>query len=173
MIFIILVLLILVVIYFYNRMVRLNLKCSEAWSNIDTLLKRRYDLLPNLVNVVKGYSSHEAKTLEECIDARSTSVSQTGKNSAKISDSLNKIFALEERYPDLKANSEYKNLQIDLVDTEDKISKSRVIYNECVRKYNIAIEQVPTNIVANIMNYKKRQFFNIKDEERENIKVEL
>lgn len=172
-ILIILIVIVFIFILLYNKMVRLNLRCDNAWASIDNQLKRRADLIPNLVEITKGYAKHESETLLECINARNNTINQTAKTSDEITKNLRKLFALQESYPDLKANLVFKNLQIELVGTEDKIAFARQFYNDCVQYYNTAIEMFPTNLFAKMLDYKKRQFFTIKEVDKNPIKVEL
>ena len=170
----------------YNTLVKMRMRVDEAWSDIDVQLKRRYDLIPNLVETVKGYAKHESETLENVMAARSKATainidanSATAENMAALataqqglSGALGKLFAVAENYPDLKANQNFLQLQNDLTDTEDKIQASRRFYNGTVRDYNIKVETVPSNIVASIFHFAKREFFEIEDEtERKNVKV--
>jgi LemA protein len=152
---------------------------KEAWSDIDVLLKRRYDLIPNLVEVVKGYASHEKTTLEAVIKARnmamstnSKTVEEQAKSENFLSGTLKSLFAVTENYPDLKANVNFLELQRELVDTENKIQSSRRFYNTNVLALNTKIEMFPSNIIANFFNFEKGQFFNLENkEEREAVKV--
>ncbi len=170
----------------YNTLVKMRMRVDEAWSDIDVQLKRRYDLIPNLVETVKGYAKHESETLENVMAARSKATainidanSATAENMAALataqqglSGALGKLFAVAENYPDLKANQNFLQLQNDLTDTEDKIQASRRFYNGTVRDYNTKVETVPSNIIASIFNFAKREFFEIEDEsERKNVKV--
>ena len=163
----------------YNRLILLRNRMKEAWSDIDVLLKRRYDLIPNLVEVVKGYAAHEKSTLEEVIKARNMAMSANNKTieeQAKsenfLSGTLKSLFALSENYPDLKANVNFLELQKELVDTENKIQASRRFYNTNVLALNTKIEMFPSNIIAAFFRFEKGQFFNLENkEEREPVKV--
>ena len=163
----------------YNRLILLRKRVKEAWSDIDVLLKRRHDLIPNLVEVVKGYAAHEKSTLEEVIKARNMAMSANNKTieeQAKsenfLSGTLKSLFALSENYPDLKANVNFLELQRELVDTENKIQSSRRFYNTNVLALNTKIEMFPSNIIANFFKFEKGQFFNLENkEEREPVKV--
>lgn len=166
----------------YNGLVKLKNRVDEAWSDIDVQLKRRYDLIPNLISTVKGYASHESQTFEKVTEARNKAMQAQESGDAKtqaeaenmLSGTLKSIFALAENYPDLKANQNFLELQRELADTEDKIQASRRFYNGNVRDFNIKIELFPNNIFAGIMNFTKREFFEIDNEvERENVKVEF
>lgn len=174
------VVLILMAVGMYNSLIRLKNRVNEAWSDIDVQLKRRYDLIPNLVETVKGYASHESATLEKVTAARTAAMSAQGSGDAKaqaeaenmLSSSLKSIFALSENYPDLKANQNFLELQRELSDTENKIQASRRFYNGNVRDFNTKLEVFPTNIIGNMLGFKSRDFFEIADEkERENVKV--
>ena len=163
----------------YNGLIRLKNRVDEAWSDIDVQLKRRYDLIPNLVETVKGYATHEQQTFEKVINARNAAM-QAGTASEKaeaenmLSSTLKSIFALAEAYPDLKANQNFLELQRELTDTEDKIQASRRFYNGNVRDFNTKIEVFPDNIFANMLGFKKRDFFEIEDEkQREAVQVKF
>ena len=171
---IIAVLVLLVIWYFstYNSLISLRNRKDDQFSQIDVQLKRRADLIPNLVETVKGYAKHESKTLEDVIKARNTyttahTVDEKVKASGEITNALNKLFALSEAYPDLKANTNFMSLQNDLKDTEDKISMARQFYNDTVLTYNNKVERIPSNIVANISGFKKGEFFQIDEKEKE------
>ena len=163
----------------YNRLILLRNRVKEAWSDIDVLLKRRYDLIPNLVEVVKGYAAHEKSTLEEVIKARnmamaasSKTVEEQAKSENFLSGTLKSLFAVTENYPDLKANVNFLELQRELVDTENKIQSSRRFYNTNVLALNTKIEMFPSNIIAGFFNFEKGQFFNLEnEEERKAVKV--
>lgn len=153
----------------------LNIRCKNAWSQIDNQLKRRADLIPNLVEVTKGYANYESKVLTDVIEARNKAItiSEKAKNSEEVSKKLNHLLALSESYPDLKANEIFKNLQIELTGTEDKIAFARQFYNDSVQQYNTAIQMFPNNIFANIMKYTEKEYFKVNDNEKENVKVNL
>jgi len=163
----------------YNGLIRLKNRTDESWSDIDVQLKRRYDLIPNLIETVKGYAKHERETLESVIQARNQAM-QAGGTAEKaqaenmLSQTLKSIFALAESYPDLKANENFAKLQDELSDTENKIQASRRFYNGNVRDFNIKIEVFPNNVIANKLGFKKRDFFEIEEAaEKENIKVKF
>jgi len=153
----------------YNSLVRVKNACDESWSGIDTELKRRYDLIPNLVNTVKGYAAHEKEVLERVIQARNTAVANHGSPESQARDenaligTLRQLFALAENYPDLKANQNFMQLQTELTNTEDRIQRSRRFYNANVRDLNNRIEIFPSNIVAGMFGFGKREYFEIED----------
>jgi len=158
------VLLAIIVIFLYNGLVSAKQRTDEAWSDINVQLKRRYDLIPNLMNTVKGYAKHEAKVFEDVTAARSaamgaTGVEEKGKAENMLSETLKSLFAVSEAYPDLKANQNFQQLQEELVDTEDKIQAARRFYNGNVRDFNTKIQVFPTNIFAGILGFKAREFF--------------
>ncbi|KUK49810.1 MAG: hypothetical protein XD75_0204 [Parcubacteria bacterium 33_209] len=174
----IVVVLLLYIILTYNGLVALRNRVKEAWSDIDVQLKRRYDLIPNLVEVVKGYASHEKETLEKVITARNVAMSANGakeKGEAEniLSGALKNLFALSENYPDLKASTNFLELQRELSDTENKIQAARRFYNGNVKDFNTKIETFPANIIANMFNFKANDFFSIADEEKENPQVKF
>lgn len=177
-IIVVLVLIILSIISTYNELVRLRNKVKDQWSQIDVQLKRRCDLIPNLVETVKGYAKHEKGTLEAVIKARNTFLSAKSpeeemKASKEVSTALTKLFALAEAYPDLKANENFTSLQSTLSETEDKISYARQFYNDNVMNYKNKIEMFPSNIVAGIFNFKPEPFFEATEEERKNVEVKF
>lgn len=175
----IIVVLVLIVVGLYNGLVRLKNRVDEAWADIDVQLKRRYDLIPNLIETVKGYAAHEKETLDRVISARNAAMqAQSTGNSAEIektenalSSTLKSIFALSEAYPDLKANTNFLELQRELSDTENKIQASRRFYNTNVRDFNTKLEVFPTNMIANMLGFKSRVFFEAAEDEKENVKV--
>lgn len=167
---IVLAVLVVYVISVYNGLVVARQRVKEAWSTIDTQLKRRYDLIPNLLETVKGYAKHEKATLQAVIEARNsamkaTSTSQKGKAEENLSNTLKSIFALGESYPDLKANTNFLELQRELTDTEDKIQATRQFYNTVVLTLNTKIEMFPSNIFANLFHFEKAQFFEMSEVE--------
>lgn len=170
-----LIVILVLIIILYNYLVRLNIRCKNAWSQIDNQLKRRFDLIPNLVEVTKGYAKHESETLVNVVNARNDAqtMSEIAKNSEEVSNNVKSLLALGENYPDLKANEVFKNLQIELTGTEDKIAFARQFYNDSVQLYNTAISVFPNNIMAKMMNYKEREYFKVQDNEKQAIKVEL
>jgi LemA protein len=175
---IILAILILWIIMMYNGLVKLKNRVDEAWSDIDVQLKRRYDLIPNLINTVKGYAAHEKELFEKVTEARTAAMgAQTPEAKEKaenaLSGTLKSLFAVAEAYPDLKANQNFLELQRELTDTEDKIQASRRFYNGNVRDFNTKIETFPTNIFAGMLHFIKREFFQAENSEKENVKVEF
>jgi len=169
----IIVLIIILTIFLYNRIVSLNVRCNNAWASIDNQLKRRADLIPNLVEVTKGYAKHESETLEKIVLARNESITDKAKQSEEISKGLNKLFALTENYPELKANELFQNLQIELVGTEDKIAYARQFYNDTVQHFNTAIMMFPNNLLAKMLNFKEKEYFKVLDEDRKRVDVKL
>lgn len=154
----------------YNSLITLRNRVEEAWSDIEVQLKRRYDLIPNIISTVKGYATHEKETLENITKARTQAMQATTpqehtKAENFLSDTLKSLFAVSENYPDLKANQNFLDLQYQLKDTEDKIQASRRFYNGNVRDYNTKIETVPNNIIANMFSFSKRDFFDLGEEE--------
>lgn len=175
---VIVVLLVLWVIATYNSLVTFRNRVKDAWSQIDVQLKRRFDLIPNLVETVKGYTKHESETLENVIKARNTYMSATlpedqMKADGELTKAVSKLFALTESYPDLKANTNFTDLQNQLKETENKIAMSRQFYNDIVMQYNNKVEMVPSNIIANMFHFKKETFFEAQDAERENVQVKF
>lgn len=169
---ILLVLLAAVGIFFittYNGLVRLRQRVQNAWSQIDVQLRRRYDLIPNLVNTVKGYAQHEKETFEKITQARNMAMSaETVTEQAQaenmLTGALRSLFAVAEAYPELKANTNFLQLQAELTDTEDKISFSRQFYNDTVQKLNTKIELFPTNLIAGMMGFTHVDYFNLEGE---------
>ena len=167
------------IIAVYNGLITLKNRTEEAWSDIDVQLKRRYDLIPNLVETVKGYATHESQTMEKVIAARSAAMgAQTTAAKAQAEDmltnTLKSLFAVVEAYPDLKANQNFLQLQNDLKDAEDKIKAARRFYNANVRDFNTKIEVFPNNIIAARLAFKKYEFFEITNEaERQNVQVKF
>jgi LemA protein len=164
------------VVAIYNGLVKLKNKAHEAWSDIDTQLKRRYDLIPNLVETVKGYAKHEQKTLENVVKARTAAMEaknfkEKEKAENMLTGALKTIFALAENYPDLKANQNFMDLQKNLTEIENQIQLSRRYYNATVRDLNTKIETFPNNIIAGMFSFKQREFFEASEEERKNVKV--
>jgi LemA protein len=163
----------------YNGLVKLKNKVEEAWSDIDVQLKRRYDLIPNLLETVKGYASHEKSAFKEVTEARSKAMQASApadkaKAENGLAGALKSLFAVAESYPDLKANENFLDLQNQLAETEDKIQKSRRYYNGNVRDFNTKIQIFPNNLVAPMLGFKKYEFFEVENaEERKNVKVKF
>lgn len=173
----IVVFLVIVFISIYNGLVQKRIACENSWSQIDVQLKRRYDLIPNLVETVKGYAGHEKGTLEAVIQARNSAQSIGGDDLAAkaqaenaLTGTLRQLFALSESYPDLKANENFLELQEELTSTENRISFARQHYNDSVGIYNTAISQIPANIVAGIGGFKAREFFELDANEAAEVK---
>lgn len=158
---------ILYVIVTYNALVKLRVQVSEAWSDIEVQMKRRYNLIPNLVETVKGYANHEAGTLEAVTRARNEAMANQGapheqaESENMLTGALKSLFALAESYPDLKANTSFLNLQEQLAEVEDKIQAARRYYNGSVRDNNTKIDQFPSNLVANQFSFEKAEFFEL------------
>ena len=178
-ILIILGVLVLWAVYIYNGFVSLRNRAQEAWADIEVQLKRRYDLIPNLVNSVKGYAKHESSAFENVTKARSMAMGATGptpehaKAENMLTGALKSIFAIAEAYPDLKANQNFLALQNELSDTENKIQAARRFYNGNVRDLNIKIESFPSNILANIFGFSKKEFFDLADNDAAQGPVEV
>lgn len=152
----------------YNGLVKLNVRVDEAWSDITVQLKRRYDLIPNLVNTVQGYAKHESGVFEKVTEARANALNAQGPAEAAkaenmLSDTLKSLFAVAEAYPDLKASQNFQDLQAELVDTEDKIQASRRFYNGSARDLNIKIKVFPNTLFASSLGFKEREFFDVDD----------
>ena len=153
----------------YNVMVRLRQQCGESWSGVETELRRRYDLIPNLVEMVRGYAQHEREVLQQVIEARSRAVASTGTPQSQAKDenvligSLRRLFALSENYPDLKASANFLALQKELSNTEDRIQAARRFYNANVRDLNTRIEVFPSNLIAQVFKFTAREFFEIEE----------
>lgn len=162
--------LLLWVVGIYNSLVRARNTTDESWSDIDTELNRRYSLIPNLVETVKGYAKHEQETLDRVIQARNTALANHGSPESQAKDenvftgSLRQLFALSENYPDLKANTNFLGLQQELSNTEDRIQRSRRFYNGNVRELNNLVDMFPSSIIANMFGFGKREYFELEDE---------
>lgn len=175
---VVLAVIIFAVIGMYNNLVTLRMRVKNAWAQIDTQLKRRFDLIPNLVETVKGYAAHEETTLEKVIAARNAyasanTVDEKAEANNQLSNTLKSIFALSESYPDLKANENFMALQTELSGTEDKIAYSRQFYNDTVQMYNTAIMKFPANLIAGMFGFKEESFFKINEAEKEAVKVQF
>lgn len=174
----IIILIIIYVLALYNSFVKLNNKVKEAFSTMDVYLKKRWDLIPNIVETIKGYAKHEKDTLKEVVELRNCtydkmSAEEKIKTNEQLSSGINKIMALAEAYPDLKANENFKDLSKQLTKIEDDIANSRKYYNGVVRIYNNKVEMFPSNIFAGLFGYKSKAMFEASANERENVKVEL
>lgn len=173
------ILLAVYVISAYNGLVSMRNKVKNGWAQIDVQLKRRFDLIPNLVETVKGYAKHERETLEKVIQARNaamnaSSVEETAQKEGELRQTLRSLFALTENYPDLKANQNFLKLQDELTGTENRITYARQFYNDIVYKYNTRIQTFPTNIIANLFSFGPKPLFEVQDpQEREAVKVKF
>ena len=177
-ILVIVVLIGLGLVVMYNGLIKLRNRVENAWAQIDVQLKRRYDLIPNLVETVKGYASHEKETLERVIQARNAAMSAEGPHEQAeaenmISGALKSIFALSEAYPDLKANQNFLNLQEELTSTEDRIAYARQFYNDTVNRYNTKIQTFPTVVLAGMFNFGEREYFEAEGEATDPVKVQF
>ena len=170
----ILLIVVLIALWFittYNGLVTLKNRTDESWSDIDVQLKRRYDLIPNLVETVKGYAAHESQTFQNVTAARTAAMSATTLGAKavaenQLSQTLKSLFAVSEAYPELKANQNFLQLQQELTDTEDKIQASRRFYNGNVRDFNTKLEVFPTNMIGSSLGFTKREFFEAADAEK-------
>jgi LemA protein len=172
------VLLLLVLVYLYNKLVRLRNRTQNAWAQVNVQLRRRYDLIPNLVEAVKGYAAHERGTFDEVTRARTAAQeAQTVPEQAEAENALTaaigRLFAVAEAYPELRATENFQQLQEQLSDTEQKIAVSRQVFNDTVLTYNNAIQTVPTNVIAGMFNFELRTFFEIEDPVREAPRVQF
>lgn len=180
-IFIIVAILLILLFYVvgtYNSLVSLRNKVKDGWSQIDVVLKNRNDLIPNIVETVKGYAKHESETLNSVIEARNKAVSASNneeemKAAGEVTKALGKLFALAESYPELKANTNFMDLQNKLNDIEEKIRFARQFYNDTVLTYKNKLEMFPSNIVANMFGFKPEAFFEATEEERKNVQVKF
>lgn len=176
---IVIVVLVLVVIKLYNDLVKLRQKVRNGWSQIDVQLQRRFDLIPNLVDTVKGYMSHESSVLEKVTELRTSwanasSIKEKSNLDNELSGALKTIMAVSENYPDLKANQNFSQLQEELQNTENKIAFSRQFYNDVATKYNTKLEVVPSNIIAGMFGFKPEELFQVESAEaRKNVKVDF
>ena len=178
-ILIIVAVLVIAVIALYNGLVTMRLRVKNAWSQIDVQLQRRFDLIPNLVESVKGYMEHESSVLTKVTDLRSSwadanTVDEKAKLDNELSDTLKTIMAVAENYPDLKANQNFLSLQEELQNTENKISYSRQFYNDTVTRYNTKLQVFPSNVIASLFRFKEEALFEVDNEEaKKNVKVEF
>jgi LemA protein len=164
----------------FNRLVNLRNLIKNAWSNVDTELKRRYELIPNLVETVKGYATHEREVLQRLVEARSHALGSTGSLASQAKDenelvrALRQVFVVVEGYPDLKANQNFLNLQQELVNTEDRIQAARRYFNGNVKDFNNVVEMFPSNLIARMINFASSEFFEIEDtRQRDPVRVQL
>ena len=174
----VIVLIILYIIVTINSIIKLRNRVDESFSTMDVYLKKRWDLIPSIVEVVKGYSKHENETLKDVISLRNNTYDNLNTNekidtNIKVSERVSKLMILAEKYPELKASDNFKQLTNQLTQVEDEILKARKYYNANVRVYNTKIEMFPNNLVAALFNIKSRNMFEAKEEEKENIKIEL
>jgi LemA protein len=175
---VIVLLLILWFFFSYNGLVRTRNRIDNAWSQIDVQLRRRYDLIPNLVETVKGYAAHEKGVLEAVTQARANAINaqgpaQQGQAENVLSGALKSLFAVSEAYPDLKANQNFLSLQEELTTTEDRVAYARQFYNDSVLSYNNKIQSLPTNILAGMFNFEKREYFEAEPEATGPVKVQF
>jgi len=175
---IIAVVIVFFIILLYNSLIRLRNQVKNSWAQIDVQLKRRNDLIPNLVNTVKGYMKHEKTTLENITKARSAimaaeTVEDTAKASNMLSSTLKSLFAVSENYPDLKANQNFMQLQEEITGTENKIAYARQHYNDIVMMFNTKIQTFPNNVFANMLNFKDEKQFEATEEEKKNVEVKF
>lgn len=174
----ILILLVVIFVAIYNRLINLRNRIDNAWSQIDVQLKRRYDLIPNLINTVKGYAKHEKELLENVTKARSEAISagsvgDQAKAENMLTGTLRSLFAVAENYPDLKANQNFMMLQEELSGTESKIAFARQFYNDTVMSYNTTIQTIPNNFVAGMFGFGERDYFEIEETSREPVNVDF
>ena len=175
----IVVLLVIIVVAIYNNLVTLRQRVENAWSQIDVQLQRRFDLIPNLVETVKGYMEHESEVLTKIADLRSSwadakTVDEKSKLDTELSETLKTIMAVAENYPDLKANQNFSELQTELTNTENKISYSRQFYNDTVTRYNTKLEVFPSNVIASMFHFTSEQLFEVDNQEaKKNVKVDF
>src|SRR6187397_2401298 len=167
----VIVVVVIVLIMIYNRLVGLNQRTAQAWSDISVQLKQRHDLVPNLVETVKGYAAHERGTLEAVVQARNAAIAAPGVEQKVaavnvLTGALRQLFALSESYPDLKANANFLQLQSDLSDIENKIAAARRFFNNAVQEYNTGIQQFPAALFAGSMGFTPKQFFDVGEERK-------
>ncbi len=174
----IIVLAVIVFVVLYNGLVQLRNRIDNAWSQIDVQLQRRHDLIPNLVETVKGYAAHERGTLEAVVQARNSAIAAKGPAEQAqaenvLSGALRQLFALSEAYPDLKANENFLNLQEEITSSEDRIAYARQFYNDSVLKYNAKIQSIPSNLIAGMLSYREREYFEVESAAREVPRVQF
>jgi len=167
-------------IFAYNKFITLKERVANAWSQVEVQLKRRYDLIPNLVNTVKAYAKHEQETFEKITQARvqainAQSVNEQAQAESQLTNTLKSLFAVAESYPELKADANFRNLQDELTNTEGKISFSRQFYNDTVQNFNTMIKLFPNSLIARIFNFTEAEYFNLEEEPeaRENVEVKF
>ena len=165
---VIVVVLAAILIALYNKLVRLRNRCENAWAQVDVQLRRRYDLIPNLIETVKGYAAHERQTFEEVTKARTAAqqaqgVQQQAQAENLLTQAIGRLFAVAEQYPELRATENFQQLQAQLAETEQKIAISRQVYNDAVLTYDNALETVPTNVVAGIFSFEPREYFEVEE----------
>jgi LemA protein len=174
-----LIVLVAVLVATYNRLVRLRNQADASWAQIDVQLKRRYDLIPNLVETVKGYATHERGTLEAVVAARGNAMAAAqsgglaGRAEAEgtLTQALGRLLAVAEAYPELRANQSFVTLQVELANTEDKIAYARQFYNSAIQSYNNAVQSLPTNIIAAVTGFRAREFYQVAGDERGPVRV--
>jgi LemA protein len=164
----VLLLLVLMVVGMYNKLVRLRNRCENAWAQVDVQLRKRYDLIPNLVEAVKGYAAHERQVFEEVTEARTRAqqaqgVQQQAEAENMLSAAIGRLFAVAEAYPELRATENFQQLQTQLTEVEGDIAVSRQVYNDTVLTYDTALETVPTSIIAGIFNFRAREYFEVEE----------
>ena len=172
----VLLVVILLILAMYNKLIKLKNKVKKAKANIEIYLNKRFDLIPNIVECVKSYSKYENETLESIVALRSNYTEQKNiniKDAQSMNNSLNKLLAVVESYPELKANANYMSLHNELRNIEDELEVSRIRYNDIVTLYNTKVETIPSNLVASIFGFKKAELFKTEDSKKENIKLEL
>jgi LemA protein len=173
----IIVFVVIILVGMYNSLVSLRNRCDNAWSQVDVQLRRRYDLIPNLVETVKGYAKHEREVFQNVTEARTraidaSTVKDQGQAENQLTGALKTLFAVAENYPELKANQNFLMLQEELAGTESKVAYARQFYNDSVMKYNIKLQVFPSNVIANMFNFKPRDYFEIGEEAaKEPVKV--
>lgn len=178
--FIVLIVVVVIGLYLmstYNKLVRLRNGAEEAFKSINVFLKQRYDLIPNLINTIKGYTEYESSTLEKIVELRSKAMSSGGKDGGaaelELSSALKSVFALSENYPDLKANQEFLQLQQTLSALEESIQRSRRYYNASARDMNDAVEMFPSNLIAGPFGFHRMEYFEVDEAETKNVKVQF
>lgn len=169
------VVLVAIVVFIYNSLVRAKIRVDEAWSDITVQMKRRLDLIPNLIETVKGYAKHEREVFQNVTEARTKALSaqgpaETARADNMLESALKSLFAVSEDYPDLRASENFQQLQAELVDTEDKIQAARRFYNGAVRDLNIKIQTLPTKFFAGLLGFREREFYDVDDAESEAVK---